>query len=231
MARSSPLFNGSRAGKGLQDCIERMNRNTRTLLSVAVALGCIGLLAWAGLGLTRRRPSTAAEVSQYVNSVNLSRLAGVQRNAALIELEDKVNSMTLEERRKWWLSGQWRGWFERMTEDEKGQYIEATLPTGLKQVLNAFERLPDVERSKAIDDAMHQLKLTHHLVTDHEPGHAESMYGTNASPVLSQELENRARMVGFKSFYVDSSPQTKAELAPLVEELQHQLEFGSRVGQ
>ena len=207
-----------------------MNRSTRTLLSIAAALGCIGLLAWAGLGLSRRRPLSAEEVSRYVKSTDLSRLFGAQRNAALLELENKVNSMTLEERRKWWLSGDWREWFHMMSEQEKGHYIDATLPTGLKQVLNAFEELPDQERSKAIDDAMRQLKATHRLVTDHEPGHAESMYGTNPPPVLSAELENRARMVGFKTFYVDSSPQTKAELAPLVEELQHQLE-GSRLGQ
>ena len=79
--------------------------------------------------------------------------------------------------------------------------------------------------------AIDQLKATHRLVTDHEPGHTESMYGTNSSPVLSPELENRARMVGFKTFYVESSAQTKAELAPLVEELQHELEPGSHAGQ
>src|SRR5579884_2466517 len=208
-----------------------MNRSIRTILSVAAALCCIGLLAWAGLGLTRRRPMSAEEVSQYANSVDLSRLVGSQRSAALLELKDRVNSMTLEERRKWWLSGDWRKWFAQMTENEKGHYIDATLPTGLKQVLNAFGQLPDAERSKAIDDAMRQLKATHRLVTDHEPGHAESMYGTNAPPVLSPDLENRARMVGFKTFYVDSSPQTKAELAPLVEELQHQLELGPQGGQ
>jgi hypothetical protein len=163
--------------------------------------------------------------------MDISRLSGAARNAALLELEDKVNGLTLEERRKWWLSGLWRKWFDRMTEDEKGQYIEATLPTGLKQVLSAFERLPDPTRSQAIDDAMRQLKATHHLVTDHEPGHTESMYGTNTEPVLSADLENRARMVGFKTFYVESSPQTKAELAPLVEELQHQLEIGPHAGQ
>lgn len=208
-----------------------MKRSTRTLLSIVAAVSCIGLLAWAGLGLTRRRPVSAEEVARYAKSVELSRLVGAQRSAALLELEDKVNSMTLVERRKWWLSGEWREWFATMTETEKGQYIDATLPTGLKQVLNAFEDLPDGERSKAIDDAMRQLKATHRLATDHEPGHAESMYGTNPPPVLSPDLENRARMDGFKTFYVDSSPQTKAELAPLVEELQHQLEGGPRSGQ
>src|SRR5579883_2361915 len=204
-----------------------MNWSTRTLFGffAVLAVACIGLVG-AGLKTIRTRPATADELGRFVNSVNLTRLSGPERAAALFKLQERVNALTLEERRKWGLSGEWRKWFEVMTETEKGQYIDATLPTGFKQVLNAFGRLPDDARSRAIDEAMRKLKATHRLVTDHEPGHAESMYGTNPPPVLSPELENRARMVGFKTFYVESSAQTKAELAPLVEELQHELEPG-----
>lgn len=210
-----------------------MKARTRTVLTVAVLLvfAGVGLLVSAARYWKWWRTVTADEVAQYVNSADLSRMSGVERRAALLKLEEEVNALTLEERRRWWMSGEWHRWFDKMTEAEKGDYIDATLPTGFKQVLNAFENLPNTQRSQAIDDAMRQLKETHLLVTDHEPGHQEGMYGTNPPPVLSAELENRARMVGFKTFYVESSAQTKAELAPLVEELQHQLETSGKSGQ
>lgn len=210
-----------------------MKARTQPILILAILLAFAGggLLAWAAWNWTRPRVVTAEEVVQYVNSADLSRMSGAERRVALLKLEEDVNALTLEERRRWWLSGEWHRWFDKMTEAEKGDYIDATLPTGFKQVLNAFEKLPDGQRWRAIDDAMHQIKATHRLVTDHEPGHPEGMYGTNPPPVLSVELENRARMVGFRTFYVESSAQTKAELAPLVEELQHQLETSGKSGQ
>ena len=208
-----------------------MNRRTRTILISTVCLAMGGFSVWVGMGLSQRANVTAEQVTSYVNAVDVSRLSGAERSEALRRLEERVNGLTLEERRKWWAEGKWRKWFDQMTESEKGQYIEATLPTGFKQVLNAFENLSEDRRLRAIDEAMQQLQKTHRLVTDREPGHETSMYGTNAEPVLSPDLENRARMVGFKTFYTESSAQTKAELAPLLEELQHQLESSRAVGQ
>jgi hypothetical protein len=198
-----------------------MNRRTRSILTVAAVLAV--LVALAGLGIVENSQMTEEKLSAYSDATDLAHLSGLERANALHKLEQMVNALSLEERRKWWLSGHWRKWFDAMTENEKKQYVDATLPVGFKQVLNSFETLPDGQRKRAIDDTLRALKDKHMLVTDHEPGHAEGMYGTNASPVLSAELENRARMLGFKTFYAESTAETKAELAPFVEELQHQL--------
>ncbi|MDB6022482.1 MAG: hypothetical protein JWQ04_2339 [Pedosphaera sp.] len=218
------------AREGLK-IVQHMNRRNRTILISTTSLVLAGFLFWAGRALVGPASTTAEQVVSYVNSVDLARLPSAERRAALRRLEDRVNALTLEERRKWWAEGKWHRWFDQMTEEEKGRYIEATLPTGFKQVMNAFENLSQDRRVRAIDVAMQQLKQTHRLVTDREPGHEAGMYGTNPPPVLSPELENRARMVGFRTFYAESTAQTKAELAPLLEELQHQLEVGGHPGQ
>jgi hypothetical protein len=95
-----------------------------------------------------------------------------------------------------------------MTEAERGQFIEATPPTGFKQMINAFAEMPEAQRKGFIDEALKDLR--------NHPSHARrgpADYGTNGPPPISPELEQKVRVMGLKSFYSDSSAQTKAELA------------------
>ncbi len=94
---------------------------------------------------------------------------------------------------------------------EKAQFIDATMPTGFKQMIGAFEQLPDDKRHKIIDDAMKNLQ--------------KNGPGGNRSGI-SPELEAKVRTIGLNTFYSQSSAQTKAELAPFLEELQRQMESG-----
>ena len=115
-----------------------------------------------------------------------------------------------------------RRWFDQMTEEEKAGFIEASMPTGFKQMLSAFEQLPEEKRRLAVDDALKRLKESREkLAID-----PEAAGNTNAPPPLSDELQARVRSIGLKTFYTQSSAETKAELAPVLEELQRLMESG-----
>lgn len=180
----------------------------------------IWLLAWAGHAFFNHMKVTAEKVRAYVESVDLSKLSGDERARALQRLADMVNKLSVEERRQMRFGRRAGDWFEQMTEAEKGQFIEATMPTGFKQMISAFEELPEEQRKRTVDRAMRRLREQR----EREPG--EGGEGGDGSPPISPELEARVRTIGLKSFYSESSAQTKAELAPLLEELQRSMESG-----
>jgi hypothetical protein len=203
-----------------------MSPRTRWMLLVIAPIAVASFLAWVGYAITAGYRMTADKVTQYANATELTGLSGPDRAEALHRLEDMINRLSPEERRKWRRDGAWEKWFDEMTEIEKGKFIDATMPSGFKQWLDTFDNLPAGQRQAYIESLVEHLKETHQLMTDREPGQTNSAFGTNSPPVLSAELEQRARTIGIKTFYTESSAETKAELAPFLEELQHEMDGG-----
>lgn len=184
------------------------------------AILSVWLAAWAGYSFFNHLKVTAEKVKTYVESVDLSKLSGAARAKALRELEDMLNRLSYEERQRLRLERTAGRWFEQMTEEERGQFVEATMPTGFKQMITAFEELPEDKRKRTVDGAMRRLREQRERMAAGEGGAP----GTNAP--ISPELEAKVRSIGLKAFYSESSAQTKAELAPLLEELQRSMESG-----
>jgi hypothetical protein len=90
-------------------------------------------------------------------------------------------------------------------------------------MLTAFEQLPEDKRHKSIDDALRHLRDEQNRI---QAGEGDPNVGTNGQPVISSELQAKIRTIGLQTFYSQSSAQTKAELAPVLEELQHVMESG-----
>jgi hypothetical protein len=207
-----------------------MSRQLRFITYAVAAIVGIWVLAMAGHWYFQSLTMTADKIQAYVNSIDFRQLTGDARARALKELEDKLNALSYDERQKLRMQHLIDGWFSQMTEAEKGQFLEATLPTGFKQMITAFQQLPDDKRRRLIDNTMRNLENG-----SGGPGPRRTMGGTNAPPnsingtnsaPISPELESKIRSIGLNTFYSQSSAETKAELAPVLEELQHQMESG-----
>jgi hypothetical protein len=220
-----------------------MARQSRFLICAVAAIVGIWVLAMAGHWCLESLKMTADKVRAYMESVDFASLTGEARANAIKELEDKLNALPYQERQRLRLQHQINGWFNEMTEEEKAQFVEATMPTGFKQMINAFEQLPDDKRRRLIDNTLNNLRNA-----DNRPlrswqnstnsfaggtnSFADSMGNTNApagstnAPIISPELEAKIRNIGLNTYYSQSSAETKAELAPVLEELQHQMENG-----
>jgi hypothetical protein len=195
------------------------NPRKRAIGIALLAILAIWVVAVAGYFIAKNAKVTAEKVQAYVAAVDLSKLSAAERAEALRKLADMLNRLSLEERREMRMGRTVGDWFSQMTEKEKAEFIEATMPTGFKQMIAAFEELPADRRQRTVDQALRRLR-------EQQPRNAfDESNGTNAPP-LSPELEAKVRTIGLKSFYSESSAQTKAELAPLLEELQRSMESG-----
>ena len=201
-----------------------LNRRWRPVWLSGLAVLLLWVLALAGYSIAKSHRVTVDRVRAYVQSVDLSRLSGAQRAAAIHKLAAMLNALSLEERQQARLERLAWGWFNQMTEEEKAGFIDATMPTGFKQMLASFEQLPEDKRRKTVDDALRRLRETRARVqaSDSDDGELD----TNGPPVVSEELQAKIRSIGLQTFYSQSSAQTKAELAPVLEELQRVMETG-----
>jgi hypothetical protein len=198
-----------------------LNPRQRPILLALAALVVIWVVAIAGYKIARNATVTPEKVRAYTESVDFSHLSAAERAAALQKLAAMLNALSLEERQKLRLDRTVYKWFETMTEAEKGEFLEATMPTGFKQMLAAFEDMPPDKRQRVVDQAVKQMKTAREKLA----AGGQMPPGTNGV-VLSAELQEQVTKIGLKSFYSQSSAQTKAEMAPLLEEMQRTMESG-----
>jgi hypothetical protein len=197
-----------------------LNQRQRPILLAVAALIVIWAVAIGGYELAKHAKVTPEKVRAYVGSVDFSRLSAADRAAAIEKLAAMLNALSLEERRS--LRLERLAWFNEMTEAEKSKFLEATLPTGFKQMLAAFEEMPADKRQRVVDQAVKQMK---DASANLAAGGQSSAAGNNGAE-LSPELQEQVKKIGLQSFYSQSSAETKAELAPLLEEMQHTMESG-----
>ena len=198
-------------------------RQRPIFIAVAVILAA-WIVAITGYTVAKNSKMTADKVRAYARSVDLGKLSADARAAAIRDLAAKLNKLSPEERRKARMERSGQGWFEQMTEAEKVTFIELTMPTGFKQMLSSFEELPEERRRRAIGDALRRLREEQDKTREADGAPADG--STNAAPVLSKDLQEKITKIGLKTYYSESSAQTKAEMAPLLEEVQRMMESG-----
>jgi hypothetical protein len=198
-----------------------MNPRHKPIAIAAGVLLAVWAVAMAGFVIAKNAKVTGEKVRAYLADTDLSKLNEKDRAKALKKLADYMNQLPADERRTTRMDREWAKWFKTMSDQEKGDLIESTMPTGVTQMLTAFEQLPPEKRQKAVQESLKRLRDARN-----DPRNAGQWQGKEAPQPLSPELQQRAAAAGLGAFYSQSSAQTKAELAPLLEEIQRSMESG-----
>jgi len=180
-----------------------------TWLKTGALLAAVWLIAAIVVHFARAAQPTAASVTKYANSLDLNSLQGSARARAIAHLEDMVNHLPPDERQQIDRSDASRDFFDKLSADEQGAYLDATLPTGFQQLMDSFNKMDSAQRQRIVNDALRQMK--------DNPGGGPA---TPQDDALAQHVISQ----GLKSFYKDANADTKLDLAPLVEQMQINLQ-------
>jgi hypothetical protein len=195
------------------------------VVSAVVVIGLAWALAFSGYTVARQLKTTPAKVSAFLKDTDFAHLTGAARRKALKRLVAMLNALTLEQRQQARLEGELNRWLAAMTDEEKGGFIEATLPVGFQQMLSAFEQLPEAKRRDAIANALKNIRDAREREATNQPPDLASD-DLQQRPTLSPELQEKAVKVGLQTFYDTSSATLKTELAPVLEALQESMNSG-----
>src|SRR2546422_2576399 len=117
-----------------------LHHRRRFMIYAVGAMAVVWLTALGGYFWSKSSQISAEKVTEYLHSLELSNLSGERRAKALRHLAEQMKALPIEERRRARFDGEWARWFGEMTEPEKADFIEATLPSGFKQMLSSFEQ-------------------------------------------------------------------------------------------
>ena len=184
-----------------------MNVWLKTALALAAVWGvAAGTIHW----LHASQP-TAASITAYLAHTNVAAQSGRDRVKTIRRAEDQLNEVSFEERQRLQRSGVTHQFFRNLTPAEQAAFLDATLPADFKQMMEVFNNMEPAKRKKFVERALEEMKK-------HE--------GEGPPPDMDNQMSQRVVGEGLKSFYSDASADTKLDLAPLIEQMQRNLQGG-----
>lgn len=178
------------------------------LVLCAIWAVATGVIYWA-----RSAKPTPESVAAYIKAHPMD--SASDRNKELMRVADMMNHLSMDERRDLRKQGVSEDFFKSLTPDEQSAFLDATLPVGFKQMMDAFNKMDPAKRKEFVQNTLARMR-------EHEGDQPpRGMDDKNVQKIVDQ---------GLHSFYSDASADTKLDLAPLIEQMQKNLQFGGNGG-
>ena len=182
-------------------------------LKTALSLVAVWLVAFGAIHWLHASKPTAASMTEYLQRANLASRTPRDRAKMLARAADQLNELSFDERQRLQRSGATRRFFATLTPDEQGKFLDATLPSDFKQLMEVFNKMDPDKRKEFVNHALEDMKK----------------HAGEAPPVEADEqLRDRVIDQGLKSFYKDANSDVKLDLAPLIEQMQRNLQGGGQ---
>ena len=180
------------------------------LKTVLVLAGVWALTAGAIHWLHASQP-TAESITAYLARTRIEAESGRDRARTIQKVEDQLNDVTYDERQRLQRSGVTRKFFRALTPAEQTAFLDATLPAGFRQMMESFNKMDPAKRKQFVERAVEEMKK-------HE--------GEGPPPGADEQVNQQFINQGLKSFYTDASADTKLDLAPIIEQMQRNIQAG-----
>jgi len=178
------------------------------VLGVTLALiwGGLGVLAW----VSNATAPTAERVVAYLEANPLDEAGSAERERIIDSLASQVNRLEFEQRQDAGLRKRVEGTFDSMTPEERRRYIDAVLPQGIEQMIEAINAMDRDERRRLVEDALSDIRQARE---EHNAGETDER--------MNDEAFRRVVDEGMRSFMTDASAETKLDLEPVIMEMQN----------
>ncbi|MEP6671151.1 MAG: hypothetical protein ABJF10_18465 [Chthoniobacter sp.] len=173
------------------------------------------LIIWAVVGgviyWAHSVKPTPESVMRYLEEHPVANASPEDRSKTVEKIAKDLNQLPYEERREVRMSRKLNKFFRGLPADEQTRFLDLTLPTGFKQMMDALNKMTPEKRKEFVNKALADVKKHE---GDDVPEDKRNL-DANGQKMIDQ---------GFRSFYSDASAETKMDVAPLIEQLQKNLQ-------
>lgn len=173
------------------------------------------LAAFGVIQMLRSARVTADKVVSLIETRTLDSMTGPERERFLLELAENMNRMEFEERQKLRMNRSLENLIKTMTEEERLRLFEATLPQGMNELMAALNKMTPEQRKRWVQRGQQELQ---------EVSDRMAAGGKPPGGRVSDEVAQRITQQGFQSYLENASSETKMDLAPLMEQIQLNLQ-------
>ena len=180
---------------------------------IFLILAVIWVAAGSVIFWARSNKPSPEKLAAYLNSDAVSGLSNTDeaRRAEVIDrVAAQLNRLDFEQRRTLRADPALRQFFESLTQSERTAFLEKTLPEGFRQMINALNRMEPERRKKIVQRALDDVRRMDE--------------GSASERGISDEDAQRFLTQGAGTFYEEASAEVKLEFAPVIEELQRNLQ-------
>ena len=184
-------------------------RRRRPISIIAAAVAGIWVIVAGVTWAARAAETTPADVRAFLDGADPAAPGFVD------DLSRRVNRLPPGSRFDDGLGRDLRDAFAAMDADQRAAYLDATLPRGFDQMMEAINAMPGDERRKLVDGALARLE------EDLGQDRPEELDDASLSKIVDE---------GMKSYLSDTSAEAKLDLQPLVAKMQEVLRAPPRRG-
>ncbi len=192
-----------------------MPRQRLLLIAALVLVGVWGAV-WAVGRIADSIEMTPEKIIAYVREHPLPEGDPGERREIILEVAERVNALPFDRRREFreGEAGE-EGFYASLRDGEKILFIESTMDTTFKKMMQSFNAMTPERRREVVDRALSDI--------DNESGRDR---GREELDALDPELYDRMVASGLEAFYQSASADTKMDLAPVLEKMQQRVRAG-----
>ncbi len=177
-------------------------------LKAAVILVAIWVVAGGAIFWARSVKVTPESLAAYLETHSIDGKTGRERAKMIEKVADQMNALGYDDRREVRMGKKLDALFRSLTPEEQGRFLDLTLPTGFRQMMDSLNKMDPAQRKKFVERSLRDLRRDGETPPDRE-------LDANARKIIDQ---------GFKSFYSEANAEVKMDVAPLIEQLQQNLQ-------